>query len=109
MFGTEIAATPGTPYYAVIFTSVKNETSAGYDDMAARMLDLAASQEGFLGVESARNEIGITVSYWSSLSAIKKWKSNTDHLLAQKLGRDEWYAAYRVRICIIEHDYGFEQ
>jgi heme-degrading monooxygenase HmoA len=101
-----IANTPPPPYYAVIFTSMRTDVdNEGYNDMSEEMMELASKQEGFLGVESARNETGITVSYWSSLEAIKNWKANTRHLLAQKYGREKWYEKYKVRICKIEHDY----
>ena len=100
-----IANTPQPPYYAVIFTSIRADTEDGYNDMSDEMLVLAAQEEGFLGVEAARNEVGITVSYWQTLDSIKKWKENSRHLLAQKYGREKWYEKYKVRICIIEHDY----
>jgi heme-degrading monooxygenase HmoA len=103
-----IANTPPTPYYAVIFTSIRTEGNNGYAAMADAMDELAKQQEGYLGIESARNEIGITVSYWQSLEAIRAWKANTDHLMAQKYGREKWYNAYKVRICKVERDYGFE-
>ena len=108
MSAIKFAITWPVPYYAVIFTSVKTESSAGYEEMAEKMFTLASGQDGFLGVESAREELGITVSYWSSLEAIKHWKSNIEHLHAQKLGRENWYTAYKVRICKVEHEYGFE-
>ncbi len=103
-----IAATPSPPYYAVIFTSLRTVIDDGYAQTADRMVELAAGQPGFLGVESARNETGITVSYWESLDAIRQWKSHTEHLLAQRQGRAQWYAAYKTRICRVERDYGFE-
>jgi heme-degrading monooxygenase HmoA len=102
-----ISTTPSAPYYAVIFTSVRTSIDDDYGDVAQEMIDLAAAQEGFLGVESARNEVGITVSYWQSLDAILNWKANTRHLLAQKRGRDLWYEHYKVRICKVERDYDF--
>jgi heme-degrading monooxygenase HmoA len=102
-----IAQTPAAPYYAVIFTSLRTEGDNGYGDMDIEMEKLVAEQEGFLGVESARNELGITVSYWESLESIKNWKANTRHLVAQKQGRDAWYAHYKVRICKVERDYEF--
>jgi heme-degrading monooxygenase HmoA len=101
-----IASTPQPPYYAVIFTSTR-KGDEGYAAMADAMEELAAQQEGYLGIESARNDIGITVSYWRSLEAIKNWKANADHLMAQKYGREKWYASYKVRICKVERDYGF--
>jgi heme-degrading monooxygenase HmoA len=92
-------------YYAVIFTSTLSEQTDGYDEMAIRMEQLAKEQEGFLGLETARSEIGITISYWKDLNAIKKWKANLDHLQAQRLGKEKWYRSYRVRICKVEKEY----
>ncbi len=103
-----IANTPKPPYYAVIFTSFRTEGNNNYDITSKKMLDLAHRQKGFLGVESARESIGITVSYWDSLEAIKNWKFNSEHKLAQKNGRNMWYKSFKVRICKVEKDYGFE-
>lgn len=97
------------PYYAVIFTSVRTEVEQGYGEMANLMVEMAKEQEGFLGVESARNEIGITVSYWKDLESIKKWKSNLDHLQAQRMGKQKWYGSYKVRIALVEREYDFEK
>ncbi len=97
------------PYYAVIFTSTKIEAENNYVDIANRMVELAATQQGFIGVESARNEIGITVSYWESLDAIKNWKNNAEHLIAQQLGRDIFYQSYTTRICKVEREYSFQK
>ncbi len=104
-----ITNTPPPPYYAVIFSSLRTDVEEGYAEMAQRMLDLAAEQPGYLGNESVRDGLGITISYWESLEAIKHWKMNTDHLLAQKKGRTDWYSAYKTRICKVERDYGFEK
>lgn len=103
-----IAKTPTPPYYAVIFTSTRTEGDEGYAEMAERMVELAAQQPGYLGVESARNEVGITVSYWESLEAIRHWKANAEHLVAQKLGREKWYSAFKTRVCRVERDYGMD-
>ncbi|MCE2868792.1 MAG: antibiotic biosynthesis monooxygenase [Xanthomonadaceae bacterium] len=102
-----IASTPKPPYYAVIFTSLRTEGDNGYGDMATKMVELAAQQSGFLGIESAREELGITVSYWSDLESIRNWKTNAEHLQAQRLGREQWYASFKVRISKVERDYGF--
>ncbi|MEM9676329.1 MAG: antibiotic biosynthesis monooxygenase [Bacteroidota bacterium] len=104
-----IASTPDPPYYAVIFSSLKEDNSAGYAEMAQRMVDLAAQQPGFLGVESARQDIGITVSYWKDRESIRQWKQHTDHRLAQKIGREQWYSHYKTRICKVEFDYEFNR
>ncbi len=103
---SRIANTPEPPYYAVIFSSLRNDDIEGYDKTAARMIELAAQQPGFLGVESAREELGITVSYWSDLVSIKKWKAQAEHREAQKMGMDKWYSTYKTRIALVERDYG---
>ena len=95
------------PYYAVIFTSVKSNFDEGYAEMAQKMEDLAKQQSGFLGVESARNEVGITVSYWKDLISIRNWKENLDHLEAQNDGKATWYENYIVRIALVEREYSF--
>jgi heme-degrading monooxygenase HmoA len=73
------------------------------------MVELAAKQPGFLGIESAREGLGITVSYWESLEAIAAWKQVSAHLAAQRLGRETWYEAFKVRICRVERDYDFQR
>lgn len=101
-----IAKTPTPPYYAVIFTSHRTEGDNGYESMAIKMIDLASKQPGFLGVESAREDLGITVSYWSDLESIKKWKDSFKHTEAQRLGREKWYSSFKTRISKVERDYG---
>jgi len=104
-----IANTPKPPYYAVIFSSTNTENVQDYSEMAELMIDLASKQEGFLGVESARNELGITVSYWKDLDSIKEWKENAEHSVAREKGRKEWYQTYKTRIAKVERDYEFEK
>ncbi|MBW0178205.1 antibiotic biosynthesis monooxygenase [Sediminibacterium sp.] len=104
-----IANTPNPPYYAVIFTNELTVHTEGYEAMAEKMCEMALKEPGCLGFESVRNGLGITISYWESLEAIKSWKANTEHLEAQQQGRDIWYKNYKTRICKVERDYGFER
>ncbi len=109
---TIFANTPEPPYWAVIFTSLRRPgDDQGYDSTAAEMMRLAASQPGYLGVESAGGEdgLGITVSYWLDGESIAAWKAQADHLAAQERGRGEWYSAYRVRIAKVERDIAWEK
>ena len=103
-----IAATPEPPYLSVIFSNQRTDGDQGYGAMAERMVELAREQPGFLGVESARDAegFGITVSYWQDESAIATWKAQTEHAVAQRLGRDRWYADFQLRVCRVERQYG---
>jgi heme-degrading monooxygenase HmoA len=107
-----LAKTPEPPYVAVIFTSQHSgEDRAGYDAMAAEMDRLSAAQPGYLGIESARGDdgLGITVSYWRSAADARAWKGVSEHLGAQKLGRERWYRMFRVRIAEVSREYGFSR
>jgi len=103
-----IATTPEPPYYVVIFTSVRTDSDNGYAEMADQMMELAKNQSGFLGVESAREQIGITVSYWKDLESIQKWRENPEHQVAQRKGKEEWYLQFTTRVAKVERDYSFE-
>lgn len=99
---------PAKTYYAVIFTSKRtSQDEEGYSMMSDTMMELAKDQPGFLGVEHARDAMGITVSYWESLESIAKWKSHTEHRLAQHKGQLTWYEEYKIRICRVEREYSF--
>jgi heme-degrading monooxygenase HmoA len=102
-----LAQLPPPPYYAVIFTSVRLSATQGdgYELTADRMVDLASAQPGFLGIESARQAVGITVSYWTSLAAIQAWRQQAEHRQAQRHGRARWYHSFSVRICLVERAY----
>ena len=100
-----VTNTPKPPYYAVIFTSIKTDEDKGYSNMSGRMVELVSKQDGFIGFESAREELGITISYWKDKESIKKWKDNLEHQEAQKLGNEIWYKQYKIRVAKVERDY----
>ena len=95
------------PYYAVIFTNTRTQGDNGYSAMAEAMEELAKAQPGYLGFESARADIGISISYWESLEDIARWKSHSEHVIAQQYGIKDWYSWYKVRICLVEREYEF--
>lgn len=92
------------PYYAVIFTSTRTNIDDGYTETANQMLKLAETIPGYLGMESAREGIGITVSYWENLDAIKQWRQHPEHVKAQRLGREKWYVDFTTRVCRVEKE-----
>lgn len=99
---------PAPPYFAVIFTSHRSDITEAYDETAERMLELAALQAGYLGVDSARQgKTGITVSYWTDEKSILLWKQQMEHQAAQAQGKSQWYDEYSVRIAKVERSYCF--
>jgi heme-degrading monooxygenase HmoA len=101
------ADTPDPPYYAVIFTSRRTPGDNEYGRTADRMLELAQSMPGYLGVESVRDSdgLGITVSYWATGEAIANWKRHIEHRSAQDRGIKQWYEHYELRVAKVERAY----
>jgi len=109
MAGSEFAALPSPPYFAVVFSSQRSDgDQAAYDAASERMLALAAQQPGYLGVESARGAdgFGITVSYWQSEEAILAWRRHAEHTLVRERGKRDWYRHFEVRVARVERAYG---
>ena len=103
--------TPAPPYYTVVFSAQMTEQTNGYVDLATRMVELASRQAGFLGIETAQNTDGssITVSYWEDEDSIRAWKKNLDHQAAQRIGRETFYQNFTVRIARVDRDYTFDK
>lgn len=109
MSSSGFAKTPRPPYYAVIFTSQRrNDGDNGYAAAADRMVELAATMPGFLGVESTRGSdgLGITVSYWKDEASIRNWRENAEHTATRRRGREEWYENFELRVAKVERAYG---
>jgi heme-degrading monooxygenase HmoA len=101
---------PEPPYYAVVFSSARREgDEREYADAARRMVELAAEQPGFLGVESVRGAdgFGITVSYWRDEASIRAWREHAAHAVAQRAGRERWYERFTIRVARVERAHRF--
>ncbi|MFV2022184.1 antibiotic biosynthesis monooxygenase family protein [Micromonospora sp. LOL_023] len=103
------AHTPQPPYHLVVFTSTRTDDDLGYAAAAARMMELATEQPGFLGVDTARDRhgLGITVSYWRDEESITAWRRHLEHLAVQDDGRARWYASFAVHVARVERAYRF--
>lgn len=105
-----VSKTPKAPYYAVIFTSIRTTGDNGYGELAEKMAQLSAEQDGFLGMEHAASDgLSITICYWDSLDAIAKWRENSEHKVAQMKGYETFYQSFATRICKVERNNFFER
>ncbi len=94
--------------FIVIFRAKVRSADNEYTQVASRMRELALSQFGcleFTAVTEGQDEIAL--SYWSSEAHIRAWKSHSEHVLAQQLGRERWYESYIVQVAEITRDYRF--
>lgn len=105
----DAAAFPVPPYWLAVFVSKRRggDSDDGYAETAARMMALAQTSSGFLGVESARRDdgVGITVAFWKTEAELRAWKQVAEHREAQRQGRADWYETYAVWVAQVERAY----
>lgn len=104
-----ISKTPTPPYYAVVFTSINaNVDHTEHTEMYGRLVKLAETYEGYLGIEPARNAdgTGVAAVYFRDLKAVDEWAKDPEHQVAKRKGREVWYSHYMIRICRVERAYG---
>ena len=92
--------------YAVIFTATVGDQDSRYRKMAGQLRDLAMTDFGcteFISVTEGEQEIAI--SYWPDEDAIKDWKQQAEHRVAQQLGKEGWYKHYKVEVVKILRAY----
>jgi heme-degrading monooxygenase HmoA len=92
--------------YVVIFRARIRAFDAEYFATAARMRELALAQFGcleFHAVTEGDNEV--VLSYWPDETSIRAWRAPPEHLLAQRAGRDRWYASYTVQVATVTREY----
>ncbi len=92
--------------FAVIFKAKTGKLDPQYSETVAAMRELAFNEyncQDFLAVTEGDQEIAI--SYWLSESDIKNWHNDSRHAVAQKLGKEKWYASYSVEVVEIKRRY----
>lgn len=92
--------------FVVIFRARAKQLDDEYAQVARRMRQLALAEFGcveFDAVTEGTNEIA--VSYWRDEESIRAWKRQSEHLIAQELGRERWYESYTVQVCEIRRQY----
>ena len=106
------ASLPPVGATAVIFLSQRTDEDAqGYDEAASVMDALAATQPGYLGIDSLRDEdgFGITISYWADDASARAWRGNAEHAAIREIGRERWYAHYRLMVTQVGRAYAWSK
>ena len=96
--------------FVVIFKAKVGQQDAHYSETVAQMRELAFSQyncQDFIAVTEGDQEIAI--SYWLSEEDIRNWHRDSQHTVAQKLGREKWYTSYTVEVLEIKRHYAFAE
>ncbi len=83
-----------------------------FDAAFKHMQEQVKKYDGFLGeapccrIESEKRFV--TLFYWRDRESIKAWREDPEHLKTQQLGREKIFAWYKIRVCELEREYGWE-
>lgn len=96
---------------AVIFESTpKPGRTPDYLDLAATLRPLLENIDGFISIErfESLTQPGkiLSLSFWRDEKAVEAWRRQGEHRAAQRRGREEIFADYRLRVAGVLRDYG---
>jgi heme-degrading monooxygenase HmoA len=95
----------------VLFRSQLTDAAGDdYATMAAAMLERAKTMPGFVAFRTYRSDEGerLSVIWWEDHETLAAWREDAEHRGAQKLGREKWYAWFRLEVCDRARASGFE-
>jgi heme-degrading monooxygenase HmoA len=103
-----------TNMIAVIFEVwPKPERKKEYLDIAAQLRPILEKIDGFISVErfESLTEPGkiLSLSFFRDEGAVQAWRAVNEHRLAQAKGRREIFANYRLRVAVVDRDYGMRE
>lgn len=80
-----------------------------YEAAGSRMVELISTMPGFLGMDYAQTEGGeLLVARFESHEALDAWRNQPEHRATQQLGRERFFAGYRIEVCETVRSYEFE-
>lgn len=71
------------------------------------MYTLVQRIPGFLGADEYTSATGETIGVirFESLEALAAWREHPEHVVVQRRGRSEFYAAYSIEVCQVVRAY----
>lgn len=85
---------------------------ASYLDVAASIKPELEKIPGFISVERFQSltnpEKILSLSFFEDEEAVKRWRTQEKHQEAQRLGKNEYFQKYRIRVASILRDYGLD-
>jgi heme-degrading monooxygenase HmoA len=86
-----------------------NIDQAALGQLGQRMYELASAMPGYISYKDYAAEDGENVSIveFESLETVAAWREHPEHAKAQRRGREEFFAEYRIQVCAPVRDYRF--
>jgi heme-degrading monooxygenase HmoA len=85
----------------VLFRSrLAPEAGDDYHAMAEEMAERARSMPGFVALRSYRgeDEERLSLIWWEDEESMRAWREDARHRIAQRLGREKWYAWFDLEV-----------
>ena len=85
----------------VFRSRLRSEGIDEYEPVAAEMFALAHTMPGLVDVKSFTADDGerVTLVTFADAETQRAWREHPDHRLAQRAGRDRFYAEYSIQVC----------
>jgi heme-degrading monooxygenase HmoA len=80
-----------------------------YTAEVERMNELARTMPGYVSHKTFHAEDGerCTIVEFAHAEGLRAWRSNAEHLAAQKRAREIYYTAYHIRVCTLDRESKF--
>jgi len=98
-----VAERPDTdgPIVTIFRSRLRPGVDREYASSADRLLELARSQPGFVSFEhyAAADGERVSIITFASVAEHEAWRDHPQHVEAQRLGRERFYAEFRIQVC----------
>jgi len=98
----------------MVVTVFKNRLRPGvereYGAHVSKLLEIAQRMPGFVAIKGYAAEDGeqLILVEFETVQDLAAWREHPEHLIAQELGRNKYYADYKVQVCNTVREYSFK-
>jgi heme-degrading monooxygenase HmoA len=95
--------------FVTVFRSRLRDVHPGYDETADAMEAAARAMPGFVDFKTFAADDGerVSIVVFDSQESHDAWRNDPRHRDAQRRGREEWYAEYRIQVCELRSERRF--
>jgi heme-degrading monooxygenase HmoA len=81
-----------------------------YQARVRRMIELAETMPGYISHKDFTADDGerVTIVEFEHEEGQRAWRTNPEHLVAQKLARQKYYTEYRIQVCTLDRESKFK-
>jgi heme-degrading monooxygenase HmoA len=113
VYGAAICAPPPPRTPTMLITVFRSRLRPGVRDeyvaLVERMTELAATMPGYISHKGFSADDGerVTIVEFAHEDGLRAWRTNPEHIAAQKLARQKYYSEYHVQVCTLDRESRF--